>query len=314
MPLRVVVTYNYIYIYIYSRKYKNTEFKWGEPEGVQILDLCWPGGRQSAEGQCTHRVAVPSFPPILPPRPTTTAYRYYHELLILRDCLAICPTTLPFITIPPLFFPSIFDRRSELIPFFNPKMETPIFSGYKGTYSSHPRDSPEDHGFQPSWASVPQVAFESTPYTTRDQVLRTPKRPIWEEAEERLNREAAVKRVALEQKLNIQATELDRSHYLALSSVAAVWNVVSGIAVAFGTGLGYAGKAVRAVNTSVGKAKGYMDSRRIRESYNPMGRRNRKKGRAQNAGGNSDSETESEIGNGTQSMLSMPPHMVGATP
>lgn len=191
-------------------------------------------------------------------------------------------------------------------------METPIFSGYKGIYSSHPRDSPDDHGFQPSWATVPQVAFEPPTYTTRDQVPRTPKRPIWEEAEERLDREAALKRVALEQKLKIQAADLDRSHYLALSSVATVWNVVSGIAGALGTGLGYAGRAVRAVNTGVVKAKGFMGSRRTREPYSPMGRRNRKKGRVQKGG--SDSETESERGNGTQSMLSMPPHMVGATP
>lgn len=122
-----------------------------------------------------------------------------------------------------------------------------------------------------------------------------------------------MKRVALEQKLKLQV-ELDRSHYLALSSVATIWSVVSNIAGAFGTGLGYAGRAVRAVNSGVGKAKGFMDSRKIRDSYNPMGRKNRKKGRAQSGGGNSDSETDSERESGTQSMLSMPPHMVGATP
>lgn len=192
-------------------------------------------------------------------------------------------------------------------------METPIFSGYTNNYSSHPRDSPDDHGFQPSWASVPQVAFDSSNYIARDQVPRTPKIPIWQEAEERYCREQAAKRAALEQKLRLDLQQ-DRSHYLALSSVAAVWSVVSNIAGALGTGLGYAGRAVRAVNSGVGKARGFMDSRRIRDSYNPMGRKNRKKGSAQTGDEDPDSETDSDSGNGTQSMLSMPPHMVGATP
>lgn len=188
-------------------------------------------------------------------------------------------------------------------------MATPIFSGYVGNYSSKFRDSPDDHGFQSSWASVPQVAFDSSSYTTRDQVLGTPRRPIWQEAEERFLQEKALKRVAFEKELGLQV-DLDRSHYLALSSVAVVWSVVSNIAGAFGTGLGYAGKAIHAVSNGVGKARGFVDSRRIRDSHNPMGRRHRRRGRVQS----SDSETESESGNGTQSMLSMPPHMVGATP
>lgn len=43
---------------------------------------------------------LPSFPS-LSPRLTTTAYRYHHELLILRDCLAICPTTRSLPSHPP---------------------------------------------------------------------------------------------------------------------------------------------------------------------------------------------------------------------
>lgn len=197
-------------------------------------------------------------------------------------------------------------------PFFT--MTPPVSTSYAGFHTPRKFRDEDDHGFQSSWAAIPQVSiFDRSNTVSRDQVLGTVRRPIWQEAEDSFNREAAARRAALSQELGLQA-DLDRSHYLALSSIAAVWNVVSNVASAVGIGLGYAGKAIGAVNSGVGRATRFVVTRRSVDRYDPIGRRNRRRVRVEDGNEDSDSQTESESESGTQSMLSMPPHMVGATP
>lgn len=86
---------------------------------------------------------------------------------------------------------------------------------------------------------------------------------------------------------------------------------MSGVASAVGAGLGYAGKVFYAVNSGVGRARRYVVTRGA-DRYDPIGRRRRRRVRVEDGSEDSDLETDEE--SGTQSMLSMPPHMVGATP
>lgn len=200
-------------------------------------------------------------------------------------------------------------------------MSTPIF--FTTNYGVGASSSP-DHGFQPSWANLPPTIFDPSQSVSRDQLLGTTRRPIWEESKERFEREEAARK-QLQQ-------ELDRSDQLALNSVATLFNVASSLVGAVGATLVYAGKVIGAVGNGAAKVREYVATRRSgAERFDPIGRKGRKRNTIEKVrrgtlfDSDSEDQTEDEDNNeddndsdserhGTESMLAMPPHMVGATP
>lgn len=182
-----------------------------------------------------------------------------------------------------------------------------------------------DYGFQPNWATIPvQAAFDTSPGTSayRDQLLGTTRKPIWQEAEEK-ERE----RILFQQQLEMTPTES-----FALATMATAFHATSGVARIVGTTFVYAGKVLWAVGDGV---KNIIARKMGEAGLTPMERKIRMKAkkkpvvrkRVKNKVFDSDSETaeddneeeESEEESdhettGMQSMLALPPHMVGATP
>lgn len=180
-----------------------------------------------------------------------------------------------------------------------------------------------DYGFQPTWATVPvQAAFDTSPGTgaRRDQLLGITRKPIWQEAEEK-ERE---RELFNQEQLDMTATES-----FALATMATAFHATSGVAKIVGTTFVFAGKVLWAVGDGV---KNIISKRISQAGLTPMERKIRMKSRkkpvvkkrVKSRMFDTDSETAEDDNEddsdsdpettGMQSMLAMPPHMVGATP